>query len=111
MLLFHFSNSPEHPSSRQGLDMLLMALSLDQPCAAIYSGAALGQLLQPTNAFNPLKKITMLAGVFDFTEIYVDEAALADHQITLSELRIPAIAVGAEELAKIQQSAQHRINF
>ncbi|MCH8491854.1 MAG: DsrE family protein [Idiomarina sp.] len=110
-LLFEFNHSPWQAISRHGLDMLLMAVSLDIPCQAIYNNAALSQLVVPTeqNGYDPLKKIAMLNNVFDFTEFYspASDMVAAGNQ----QYRVPLQEASAEQIAQMQASAKHHIIF
>jgi len=110
-LLFEFNHSPWQAISRHGLDMLLMAVSLDIPCQAIYNNAALSQLVVPTeqSGHDPLKKIAMLNDVFDFTEFYssASDMVAAGNQ----QYRVPLQEASVEQIAQMQARAKHHIIF
>ncbi|EGN75761.1 DsrE/DsrF-like family protein [Idiomarina sp. A28L] len=111
MLMFHFTKPASHASARQGLDMLLMALSLDQPCCAVYSGKAILQLLEPKGSFDPLKKLGLLDAVFDFAEIYVDSASLAENHLLASSFRVPVKVIDSLKIEQLNQQAKHKLQF
>ncbi|MFU8783598.1 DsrE/DsrF/TusD sulfur relay family protein [Aliidiomarina sp.] len=111
LLLFEFNHSPWQAISRHGLDMLLMAVSLDIPCQAIYNSSALSQLILPTeqSGHDPLKRIAMLCDVFDFTEFYsaVNDMAAAG----IKQYRVPLQEASTEQIAQMKASAKHHIIF
>lgn len=111
MLVFHFTKPATHASARQGLDMLLMAVSLDQQCLALYSGKALEQLLKPSGSFDPLKKIGLLDAVFDFAEIYVDSASLAENNLSASSFRVRVKVIDSSKIEQFNQQAKHKLQF
>ena len=110
-LLFEFNHSPWQAISRHGLDMLLMAVSLDIPCQAIYNNAALSQLVVPTeqSGHDPLKKIAMLCDVFDFTEFYSSANDLV--AVDSKQYRVPLQEASAEQITQMKASAKHHIIF
>lgn len=110
-LLFEFNHSPWHAISRHGLDMLLMAVSLDIPCQALYHRSALSQLVSPNteSGHNPLKKIAMLNDVFDFTAFY---CSTDDFEHTEEHpYRVPLQQISAAQIERMKASAKHRIIF
>lgn len=111
MLMFHFTKPANHASARQGLDMLLMAVSLDQPCCALYSGEALEQLLKPLSSFDPLKKIGMLDAVFDFADIYVDSASFTAMNVSADNFRVPVKVIDSAEIDRLNSQAKHKLLF
>lgn len=111
-LAFLFNQRPLHASARQGLDMLMMAISLDQPSVAIYLGEAVWQLAEPTNPkFDPLKKIQMLPDLFDFEAFYVCADSLEQAGLKVEELRVPVRLIQQQEIATLVANSQHCIRF
>lgn len=110
-LLFEFNHSPWQAISRHGLDMLLMAVSLDIPCQAIYNNTALSQLVAPSkqSGHDPLKKIAMLCDVFDFSEFYSSANDLV--AVDSKQYRVPLQKASAEQITQMKASAKHHIIF
>lgn len=111
MLMFRFSTPPQHASARQGLDMLLMAVSLEQQCVAIYSDAAIAQLITPVSDPDGLRKLPMLSDIFDFESFYVEAESFAQTEYSASDFRVPVKLVSKTELIELQQQAKHIIKF
>ncbi|MCL4409806.1 DsrE family protein [Aliidiomarina haloalkalitolerans] len=111
-IAFVFNQLPLHASARQGLDMLMMAVSLDQACVACYEGNAVWQLVPVADGQpDPLKKIQMLPDLFDFTDFYVCAESLAQAELNAADLRVPVQIVPRSELNQILSASQHLIRF
>lgn len=112
MITFIFSERPNHPTARHGLDMLLMAISLEQDASALYVGDGVWQLVEPVDGLDPLKKVALLNDVFDFENIFTTEASLINAGLSPKHLRVPVRVLSALEVdALINQNSRHTIHF
>jgi len=109
---FIYNQQPLHPSARQGLDMLLMAVSLELPSAAVFLGEGIWQLAAPQTELDPLKKMTMLPDIFDFESFYTTADTLQQAGLELEQLRLPVTVLTAVELDQLlSHDSKHVVRF
>lgn len=111
-LLFTFSQSPLQAQSRHGLDMLLMAASLELPAAAFFDEQSIFHLVTPTTGPDPLKKITMLPNLFEFDAFYTSMEVMQQTQLRPEQLRVPIQVYQATELKQLYtRLGKHELRF
>lgn len=111
-LSFLFQEPASQPAARHGLDMLLMAASLELPCAAIYNKVALTQLVEPNAGPDLFKRLDMLADIFEFEDFYTTEEALQQAGLTVEELRVPVRLLTHDALdTLLSNNSQHIVRF
>ncbi|MCH8501836.1 MAG: hypothetical protein LAT77_07990 [Aliidiomarina sp.] len=111
-LAFIFNQSHLHASARQGLDMLMMAVTLEQPCLAFFEGDAISQLLAPEiSQIDPLKKMLMLPDLFEFEAFYVSAESLAQSPWSVANFRVPVNVISDAEKSNLLASCKHIIRF
>lgn len=109
---FLFQEPATQPAARHGLDMLLMAASLELPCAAIYNKMALTQLVEPDQGPDLFKRLDMLADIFEFEGFYTTAEALQQAGLTADDLRVPVRMLTPEALdALLSTDSQHIVRF
>ncbi|MCO4320782.1 DsrE family protein [Aliidiomarina quisquiliarum] len=109
---FIYNQPPLHASARHGLDMLLMAVSLDQPAAAVFVGEGICQLAAPKTDLDPLKKMTMLPDIFDFESFYTTADTLKQAGLKPEQLRLPVTILTAAELEQlVGHDSKHVVRF
>lgn len=111
LFTFLCTQLPLHASARHGLDMLLMAESLEQTSVAIFSGDGVWQLVCPRNGPDPLKKIDMLPDIFDFESFYTTAEDLEQAGLSLKQLRVPVTLVTAAERDDLINTSKHVLEF
>lgn len=112
MITFIFSETPDQPSARHGLDMLLMALTLEENASALFIDKGIWQLVTPQESPDPIKKIALLNDVFEFQNIYTTRAALEHSGLTPDQFRFPVSILDAEEVNELLQiHSHHRLCF
>ncbi|HLV49239.1 MAG TPA: DsrE family protein [Aliidiomarina sp.] len=109
---FLFTQLPLHASARHGLDMLLMAESLEQDAIAIFTGEGVWQLVCPTIGADPLKKMDMLPDIFDFEGFYTTAYDLEQAGLSLAQLRVPVTLLTAERIDDlVNRHSKHVLRF
>lgn len=112
LISFIYNQQPLHPSARQGLDMLLMAVSLELPSAAVFLGEGIWQLAAPQTELDPLKKMTMLPDIFDFESFYTTADTLKQAGLKPEQLRLPVTVLTAVELEQLlSHDSKHVVRF
>lgn len=111
-ITFIYNQPPLHASARHGLDMLLMAVSLDQPAAAVFVGEGIWQLTAPKTDLDPLKKMTLLPDIFDFEHFYTTADTLQRAGLSKEQLRVPVTVLTPTELDQLlAQRSKHLVRF
>ncbi len=111
-ITFVYNRLPLHASARHGLDMLLMAVSLEQPTAALFFGDGIWQLVSPDVGPDPLKKMEMLPDIFDFEHFYTSAETLQQAGLKPEQLRVAVKILTAAELDKLlNQRSKHVVRF
>lgn len=109
MITFVFTTSTLDAKARHGLDMLAMAVSLDQPAQAIFQGQAVQQLAKPTvEQPDPLKKLTILLDIFDFEAFYATQQDLSAAGLEVGTLRVPVQIINEDDA---RQLCDHQSRF
>lgn len=102
-------------SARNALDMIMMAVSLDQPVQVIFMHDGVWQLInQQTQAIdrkNALVKYRILADVFEMDALYVCKQSLQDRQLQPDMLNISATAVDADTLQQKLAASNQIVRF
>jgi|GEM_PF-2786544 len=113
MILFINRCTADHATARQSLDMLMMAVTLEQDAAALFTGAGLQQLVKPDAAQNadPMKKIAMLEDLFEFKAFYVIDQELDQSRLSEKQLRVAVNVIDEKQAAALQADAKHVIRF
>ncbi|RUO31548.1 sulfurtransferase complex subunit TusC [Aliidiomarina sedimenti] len=110
-MLTFINSLPPHDgdAARNALDMIMMAVSLDQPVQVIFQHDGVFQLInQQTHAIeskNPLVKYRILSDVFELEHLYVSATALAERQLEATQLAIEATPVSDSELYALLQNS------
>ena len=111
-LAFVFNQPRLHPCARQGLDMLMMAVTLEQRCFAFFEGDGISQLLAPDDSqIDPLKKMLMLPDIFDYEAFYVSAENLAQSPWSVADFRVPVTVISDTEKSHLIASCKHTLRF
>lgn len=103
MLTFINTQTPHSSdAARNALDMIMMAVSMDQPVQVFFMHDGVWQLInQDTSAIerkNALVKYRILAEVFEMEELYVCAQSLAERGLSADALSIQVTALESSEL-------------
>lgn len=101
--------------ARNALDMVMMAVSLDQEVQVIFLDDGVYQLLaqqaQALETKNPLVKYRILADVFEMETLYVLETALLERNLQSAPLAINAESIDAERFNQLLQQSDKVVRF
>lgn len=112
MITFVCTHRPLAPEARQGLDMLMMAVSLEQNVSSLFTGDGIWQLVKPEQGPDPLKKVEMLVDLFDFESFYTTEETLSSAGLSPQHLRAPITVLDVAAVdALLNSASQHVIRF
>lgn len=116
MLTFINTQSPHSgESARNALDMIMMAVSLDQPVQVLFQNDGVFQLLQQqTQAIeqkNPLVKYRVLTEIFELDTLYVCAESLNARHLTAKNLSVPAIALDSAEINTLLNNSTKVVRF
>lgn len=97
--------------ARNALDMIMMAVSLDQDVQVFFLDDGVYQLLpqqaQALEAKNPLVKYRILADVFEMDTLYVLDSALNERNLDAAQLAVNVHPLDAREFnQRLQQSTK-----
>ncbi|MBA3988992.1 DsrE family protein [Aliidiomarina maris] len=116
MLTVINTQAPLHSdSARNALDMIMMAVSLDQAVQVIFSHDGVYQLLaQQASALdnkNPLVKYRVLADIFEMDSLYVLDSALSERHLAPEQLSIKAQLISTEQMAELIAHSDKVVRF
>lgn len=103
MLTFINTQTPHSgDAARNALDMIMMAVSMDQPVQVFFMHDGVWQLIaQDTSAIerkNPLHKYRILADVFEMEELYVCAQSLSERHLDSASLSIEVTPLDSDAL-------------
>ena len=115
-LLVHCRLGPYHSSlARSGIEFAMAAAVFDQETALLFSGDGVWQLLKdqdPTqiNAKNHAKLLSALP-LYDVTQIYVDEQALASRSLAAEDLALDVAIINTQQIQALLAASRQVFNF
>jgi len=115
-LLVVFSSTPYGSGQiNDGLDLLLMAASYEQPVDCYFCGDGVFALIQgqqPNHSFrkNIGKKLSVLP-LYDVENIHVSEASLSERQLNPADLCFPCTVISDSVASGLFQQADTIITF
>lgn len=101
--------------SREAIDFALAAGVFDQNIGLIFIGDGVWQLLDGQNsqaiAYKNHQKLLSALSLYDITDIYADQVAIADRKINAQQLSLNARLVSDTEISQLFESADMILNF
>ncbi|MCC5879093.1 MAG: sulfurtransferase complex subunit TusC [Idiomarina sp.] len=101
--------------ARNALDMIMMAVSLDQDVQVFFLHDGVYQLLaqqaKALEAKNPLVKYRILADVFEMDRLYVVDAALSERNLDPAQLAVNAHIIDTGEFNQRLQQGTKVVRF
>lgn len=102
-------------SARNALDMIMMAVSLDQEVQVLFMDDGVYQLLaQQANALetkNPLVKYRILVDIFAMESLYALDSSLTQRHLNHDELAINVETVNADRFNQLLQQSSKVVRF
>lgn len=116
MITFINTTTPwSNDTARNALDMIMMAVSLDQPVQVFFADDGvyqlLGQQAQALESKNPLVKYRVLTDIFELDAIFVLESALAARNLSPSQLQIDAQPISDADFTHALQRSTKVVRF
>lgn len=101
--------------ARNALDMIMMAVSLDQDVQVIFLHDGVYQLLaqqaQALETKNPLVKYRILADVFEMESLYVLDSALSERNLQSVPLAVNVERIDTERCNQLLQQSDKVVRF
>ena len=102
-------------TAKNALDMLMMAVSLDQDVQVIFMDDGVYQLLvqhaQALESKNPLIKYRVLTDIFELDRLYVVESSLSTRHLQPQQLNIQAQPISDATFAEYLQLSSKVVRF
>lgn len=102
-------------NARNALDMIMMAVSLDQEVQVIFCDDGVYQLLgqhaQALESKNPLVKYRVLSDIFELDSLYVLDDALTQRHLEVEQLSLSAQVVDAATMRNLLQQSDQVVRF
>lgn len=102
-------------TARNALDMLMMAVSLDQDVQVVFTDDGVYQLLaqraELLETKNPLAKYRVLIDIFELEKIYVLQSALTERNLQPQLLHIQAQPISDAEFAELLSQSTKVVRF
>lgn len=116
MITFINSATPwSGDTARNALDMIMMAVSLDQEVQVVFTDDGVYQLLalqaQALETKNPLVKYRVLMDIFELERLYVVQSALTARNLQTERLHIEAQPISDAEFARLLSDSTKVVRF
>lgn len=102
-------------TAKNALDMIMMAVSLDQEVQVVFMDDGvyqlLGQYAQALESKNPLVKYRVLSDIFELDRLYVVESSLSSRHVRPQQLQIQAQPINDATFAEYLQLSSKVVRF
>lgn len=102
-------------TARNALDMIMMAVSLDQDVQVIFCDDGvyqlLGQQAQALESKNPLVKYRVLSDIFEIDSLYVLDEALQQRHLEPAQLSLNAEVISSDAMHDLLQQSDKVVRF